>query len=140
MTVNFSASDVAHQNRVAPRALSDNASPPVIGRLERAPAAGECAAGRNAHRRPRPHPIALNEMFAARISPLSRRSWAQVNGCRGETDTVERMRRRIECDLFYIDNWSFLLDIKIILTTLFSKRAYANAVQSSSIENKDRMR
>jgi lipopolysaccharide/colanic/teichoic acid biosynthesis glycosyltransferase len=37
------------------------------------------------------------------------------------------MRRRI-CDLFYIDNWSFLLDIKIILTTLFSKRAYANAV------------
>ena len=89
---------------------------------------------------PRPHPIALNEMFAARISSLSRRSWAQVNGCRGETDTVEKMRRRIKCDLFYIDNWSFLLDIKIILTTLFSKRAYANAVQSSSIENKDRMR
>lgn len=71
---------------------------------------------------------------------FSRRSSAQVNGCRGETDTVEKMRRRIECDLFYIDNWSFLLDIKIILTTLFSKRAYANAVQSSSIENKDRMR
>jgi Undecaprenyl-phosphate glucose phosphotransferase len=85
---------------------------------------------------PRPHPIALNEAFAERISPLSRRhkvkpgitGWAQVNGYRGETDTVEKMRRRIECDLFYIDNWSFLLDIKIILMTLFSKRAYANAV------------
>jgi Undecaprenyl-phosphate glucose phosphotransferase len=85
---------------------------------------------------PRPHPIALNEAFAERISPLSRRhkvkpgitGWAQVNGYRGETDTIEKMQRRIECDLFYIDNWSFLLDIKIILMTLFSKRAYANAV------------
>jgi Undecaprenyl-phosphate glucose phosphotransferase len=85
---------------------------------------------------PRPHPIALNEAFAERIFPLSRRhkvkpgitGWAQVNGYRGETDTVEKMQRRIECDLFYIDNWSFLLDIKIILMTLFSRRAYANAV------------
>jgi Undecaprenyl-phosphate glucose phosphotransferase len=85
---------------------------------------------------PRPHPIALNEAFAERISPLSRRhkvkpgitGWAQVNGYRGETDTIEKMRRRIECDLFYIDNWTFLLDIKIILMTLFSKRAYTNAV------------
>jgi Undecaprenyl-phosphate glucose phosphotransferase len=85
---------------------------------------------------PRPHPIALNEAFAERISPFSRRhkvkpgitGWAQVNGYRGETDTIEKMQRRIECDLYYIDNWSFLLDIKIILMTLFSKRAYTNAV------------
>jgi Undecaprenyl-phosphate glucose phosphotransferase len=84
---------------------------------------------------PRPHPIALNQAFAERISPFSRRhkvkpgitGWAQVNGYRGETDTIEKMRRRIECDLYYIDNWSFLLDIKIILMTLFSKRAYTNA-------------
>jgi Undecaprenyl-phosphate glucose phosphotransferase len=85
---------------------------------------------------PRPHPIALNETFAEQISPFSRRhkvkpgitGWAQVNGYRGETDTIEKMRRRIECDLYYIDNWSFLLDIKIILMTLFSKRAYTNAL------------
>src|SRR5215472_2619330 len=85
---------------------------------------------------PRPHPIALNEAFAERISPLSRRhkvkpgitGWAQVHGYRGETDTIEKMRRRIECDLYYIDNWSFLLDIKIIVMTLFSRRAYTNAV------------
>jgi lipopolysaccharide/colanic/teichoic acid biosynthesis glycosyltransferase len=85
---------------------------------------------------PRPHPIALNEAFAERISPLSRRhkvkpgitGWAQANGYRGETDTIEKMRERIECDLYYIDNWSFLLDIKIIAMTLFSKRAYTNAV------------
>ncbi len=85
---------------------------------------------------PRPHPIALNEAFAERLSPLSRRhkvkpgitGWAQVHGHRGETDTLEKMRRRIECDLYYIDNWSFLLDIKIIVMTLFSRRAYTNAV------------
>ena len=64
---------------------------------------------------PRPHPIALNEAFPERISPLSRR-------------TIEKMQRRIECDLYYVDNWSFLLDIKIIVMTLFSKRAYTNAV------------
>jgi exopolysaccharide biosynthesis polyprenyl glycosylphosphotransferase len=85
---------------------------------------------------PRPHPIALNEAFAEQISPLSRRhkvkpgitGWAQVHGHRGETDTIEKMRRRIECDLYYIDNWSFLLDIKIIVMTLFSRRAYTNAI------------
>jgi Undecaprenyl-phosphate glucose phosphotransferase len=85
---------------------------------------------------PRPHPIALNEAFVELISPFSRRhkvkpgitGWAQVCGFRGETDTVEKMQRRIECDLYYIDNWSFLLDAKIIIMTLFSKRAYINAV------------
>jgi Undecaprenyl-phosphate glucose phosphotransferase len=84
---------------------------------------------------PRPHPIALNEAFAERISPLHRRhkvkpgitGWAQVNGFRGETDTLEKMQRRVEFDLYYIDNWSFVLDIKIILMTLVSKRAYSNA-------------
>jgi Undecaprenyl-phosphate glucose phosphotransferase len=84
---------------------------------------------------PRPHPIPLNEAFAERISPLSRRhkvkpgitGWAQVNGFRGETDTLEKMQRRVECDLYYIDNWSFLLDSKIILMTLLSRRAYTNA-------------
>jgi Undecaprenyl-phosphate glucose phosphotransferase len=85
---------------------------------------------------PRPHPVALNKTFQEHISPLSRRhnvkpgitGWAQVNGYRGETDTLEKMQRRFECDLYYIDNWSFLLDVKIILMTLFSKRAYSNAV------------
>jgi Undecaprenyl-phosphate glucose phosphotransferase len=85
---------------------------------------------------PRPHPVAMNEMFQRHIAPLSRRhnvkpgitGWAQVNGYRGETDTLEKMQRRFECDLYYIDNWSLLLDVKIIMMTLFSKRAYTNAV------------
>ena len=84
---------------------------------------------------PRPHPVALNRKFEEHISPFSRRhnvkpgitGWAQVNGHRGETDTLEKMRRRFECDLYYIENWSFLLDMKIILMTLFSKSAYRNA-------------
>jgi Undecaprenyl-phosphate glucose phosphotransferase len=84
---------------------------------------------------PRPHPIALNILFQQQISPLSRRhnvkpgmtGWAQINGYRGETDTLEKMQRRFECDMYYIDNWSFLLDLKIILMTLFSKQAYQNA-------------
>ncbi len=84
---------------------------------------------------PRPHATAHNEMFEGRILPFSRRhnikpgitGWAQVNGHRGETDTLEKMQRRVEHDLYYIDNWSFLLDMKIVLLTLFSKRAYINA-------------
>jgi exopolysaccharide biosynthesis polyprenyl glycosylphosphotransferase len=84
---------------------------------------------------PRPHPIALNAVFQERIAPFSRRhnvkpgltGWAQVNGLRGETDTIEKMQRRIDYDLYYIDNWSFMLDLKIIVLTLFSKSAYTNA-------------
>jgi Undecaprenyl-phosphate glucose phosphotransferase len=84
---------------------------------------------------PRPHPIALNEMFEREIWPLSRRhkvnpgitGWAQVNGYRGETDTLDKMKNRIEYDLYYIENWSLLLDLKIIVMTLFSPRAYTNA-------------
>ncbi len=84
---------------------------------------------------PRPHPVAMNLNFEQHISPLSRRhnvrpgitGWAQVNGYRGETDTLEKMQRRYECDIYYIDNWSFFLDMKIILMTLFSKSAYRNA-------------
>jgi Undecaprenyl-phosphate glucose phosphotransferase len=84
---------------------------------------------------PRPHATAHNKVFEEKIFPFSRRhnvkpgitGWAQVNGCRGETDTLEKMRRRVEHDLYYIDNWSFWFDLKIILMTLFSKSAYINA-------------
>lgn len=43
--------------------------------------------------------------------------WAQVNGWRGETDTLEKIQRRVEYDLFYIEHWSLLLDLKILLRT-----------------------
>jgi Undecaprenyl-phosphate glucose phosphotransferase len=84
---------------------------------------------------PRPHATAHNRQFESSISGLSRRhrvkpgitGWAQVNGHRGQTDTLEKMKRRIEHDLFYIENWSLLLDIKIIVMTLFSRQTYDNA-------------
>jgi lipopolysaccharide/colanic/teichoic acid biosynthesis glycosyltransferase len=76
---------------------------------------------------PRPHATAHNAMFEARIPPFSRRhnvkpgitGWAQVNGCRGETDTLDKMKKRVDYDLFYIDNWSFFFDMKIVVLTFF---------------------
>src|SRR5262249_46658006 len=84
---------------------------------------------------PRPHAIAPHEMFQDRIWPFERppnrqprtNRWGQVNGFRGETDTLEKMQRRVEYDLHYIENWSLLFDLKIIVLTLFSKNAYRNA-------------
>ncbi|MGH8602724.1 MAG: sugar transferase, partial [Gammaproteobacteria bacterium] len=46
--------------------------------------------------------------------------WAQVNGWRGETDTEEKIKKRVEHDLFYIENWSFSFDMVIILRTLWA--------------------
>ena len=84
---------------------------------------------------PRPHAIAHNEMYDGQIAHMSRRhnvkpgitGWAQVNGLRGETDTFEKMRERVAHDLYYIDNWSFAFDLKILLMTIFSKKSYENA-------------
>jgi putative colanic acid biosynthesis UDP-glucose lipid carrier transferase len=53
--------------------------------------------------------------------------WAQVNGLRGETDTVEKMRQRVEYDLYYIENWSLWFDLKIIGLTLFKGFVNLNA-------------
>jgi Undecaprenyl-phosphate glucose phosphotransferase len=84
---------------------------------------------------PRPHATMHNEMFERQISVFSRRhivkpgitGWAQVNGYRGETDTLEKMERRVEYDLYYIDNWSLLFDLRIIVMTMFSRKSYVNA-------------
>ena len=84
---------------------------------------------------PRPHAIAHDEDFEQRITHYSRRhnikpgitGWAQVNGYRGETDTDDKMRARIEHDLTYLDHWSLLFDIKIIALTVLSSKAYRNA-------------
>jgi len=84
---------------------------------------------------PRPHAIAHDQDFEQRIANYARRhnikpgitGWAQVNGFRGETDTDDKMRARVEHDLTYVDHWSFLLDVKIIFLTIFSRAAYRNA-------------
>ena len=77
---------------------------------------------------PRPHAVAHNEQYAKVIDDyLSRHrvkpgitGWAQVNGLRGETDTPEKMRQRVQHDLYYIDNWSFWFDLKILALTPFA--------------------
>lgn len=74
---------------------------------------------------PRPHPNALNEQFRTRVEGYMLRhkvkpgitGLAQVSGWRGETDTPEKMEKRIEFDLRYIREWSIWLDIKILLLT-----------------------
>lgn len=85
---------------------------------------------------PRPHALAHNEQYKELVESYMRRhkvkpgitGWAQVNGLRGETDTLQKMQRRVEYDLWYIDNWSLWLDLKIIVMTIFkgfiNKNAY----------------
>jgi Undecaprenyl-phosphate glucose phosphotransferase len=84
---------------------------------------------------PRPHPLSHDRKYEQKISRYARRhnvrpgitGWAQVNGFRGETDTDEKMRQRVDHDLHYIDNWSLWFDIRILVLTLFSRDAYRNA-------------
>lgn len=75
---------------------------------------------------PRPHAVAHNEMYRTLIKGYMVRhkvkpgitGWAQVNGQRGETDTLDKMQARIDFDLDYLRNWSLQLDIFIILKTI----------------------
>ena len=85
---------------------------------------------------PRPHALVHDQLFERKIALYARRhnvkpgitGWAQVNGLRGEIDGPEKIRQRVEHDLYYIDNWSLLFDVWIIFLTVFSKKAYRNAV------------
>ena len=75
---------------------------------------------------PRPHAISHDEKYAALIDGYFARhrvkpgitGWAQINGFRGETDTIDKMKGRLACDLFYIENWSPTLDLTILWRTL----------------------
>ncbi len=76
---------------------------------------------------PRPHAAAHDRYFTSTIEKYAFRhhvksgitGWAQVSGARGETDTLEKMQRRVELDLWYINNWSVWLDVSILARTIF---------------------
>ncbi len=84
---------------------------------------------------PRPHAVAHNEEYATVINEyLSRHrvkpgitGWAQINGFRGETQTLDLMRQRVQHDLYYIENWSILFDLRILMMTLFVGFVHRNA-------------
>lgn len=84
---------------------------------------------------PRPHALAHDQLYERRIAQYARRhnvkpgitGWAQVRGFRGEIASDDKMRRRVEHDLYYIDNWSFWLDLKILMLTVFSPKTHVDA-------------
>tara|TARA_R110002153_G_scaffold119661_4_gene264738 strand:- start:7038 stop:8615 length:1578 start_codon:yes stop_codon:yes gene_type:complete len=84
---------------------------------------------------PRPHAVAHNEEYRKLIKGYMLRhkvrpgitGWAQVNGFRGETDTIDKMVKRVEYDLEYIHRWSVWLDIKIVFMTIFKGFTNKNA-------------
>jgi len=84
---------------------------------------------------PRPHAVQHNEEYRQLIDGYMLRhkakpgitGWAQINGWRGETDTLEKMEKRIEFDLKYIHRWSLAFDLKIIFLTIFKGFVNKNA-------------
>ncbi|HCD37099.1 MAG TPA: undecaprenyl-phosphate glucose phosphotransferase [Chlorobium sp.] len=76
---------------------------------------------------PRPHAIKHNELYCKQVDRYMQRhrakpgitGWAQINGYRGETGTLDKMAKRVEFDLYYMKHWSFMMDLKIIFWTAF---------------------
>jgi Undecaprenyl-phosphate glucose phosphotransferase len=84
---------------------------------------------------PRPHRLVLSDEFQEMVDKYMVRhyvkpgitGWAQVNGWRGPTHTMEQKLSRVQHDLWYIENWSFWLDLKIIWLTIFGRKTRFNA-------------
>ena len=84
---------------------------------------------------PRPHALEHDDLYQNIVSGYIHRyrikpgitGWAQINGFRGETDRIEKMEARVAYDLYYLRNWSFGLDVKIIFATVFKGLHHPNA-------------
>jgi Undecaprenyl-phosphate glucose phosphotransferase len=84
---------------------------------------------------PRPHAIEHDALYQHVVDGYIHRyrikpgitGWAQINGLRGETDSVQKMQRRVEHDLYYLSNWSFALDMRIVLATITRGFVHRNA-------------
>jgi putative colanic acid biosynthesis UDP-glucose lipid carrier transferase len=84
---------------------------------------------------PRPHAMQHNEMYEELLDMYMARhrvkpgitGWAQIHGLRGETDTLDKMKKRVQYDLHYIQNWSLLMDLRILAWTTFNGWTGKNA-------------
>lgn len=84
---------------------------------------------------PRPHRIFLQDDFRKIVNDYMVRhyvkpgitGWAQVNGWRGPTQSIEQKKERVKHDLWYIENWSLWLDFKIVFLTVFGRKTRKNA-------------
>ncbi|EKS9798734.1 MULTISPECIES: undecaprenyl-phosphate glucose phosphotransferase [Burkholderia] len=84
---------------------------------------------------PRPHAVEHDHFYQHKVDGYIQRyrikpgitGWAQVNGHRGETDRVEKMQKRVEYDLYYLNNWSFSLDMRIVAATVLCGFTHRNA-------------
>jgi lipopolysaccharide/colanic/teichoic acid biosynthesis glycosyltransferase len=84
---------------------------------------------------PRPHAIEHDALYQTIVDDYIQRyrikpgitGWAQINGFRGETDRIEKMQGRVDHDLFYLRNWSFALDLRIVIATVVHGLKHSNA-------------
>jgi lipopolysaccharide/colanic/teichoic acid biosynthesis glycosyltransferase len=84
---------------------------------------------------PRPHAIEHDALYQDIVDDYIHRyrikpgitGWAQINGLRGETDSVDKMQQRVEADLYYLSNWSFALDMQIVFATIVRGFIHRNA-------------
>jgi putative colanic acid biosynthesis UDP-glucose lipid carrier transferase len=138
----FRTMTVCEDGDVVPQAREGDQRVTAVGRflrrtsLDELPQFINVLQGRMSVVGPRPHAVAHNETYRKLIDGYMLRhkvkpgitGWAQINGWRGETETLEKMARRVEHDLYYLRNWSLWLDLKIILISIFvgfaGKRAY----------------
>ena len=128
----FRSMTVCEDGAVVTQATRNDARTTALGRvlrrtsLDELPQLLNVLQGKMSLVGPRPHAIAHNEMYRKLISGYMIRhkvrpgitGWAQVNGLRGETDTVEKMSARVKFDIDYLNSWSPWLDIKILLRTV----------------------
>lgn len=141
MVWKFRSMKVAQDGAVVPQAQKNDPRITKLGRILRSTSLDELPQfinvlqGRMSVVGPRPHAVSHNEFYRGQIKGYMLRhkvkpgitGWAQINGYRGETDTLDKMEARVKYDLEYIRNWSIILDVKIILLTVFKGFLGANA-------------
>jgi Undecaprenyl-phosphate glucose phosphotransferase len=137
----FRSMNVLENGRVIPQARRIDPRVTRIGRILRATSIDELPqlvnvlCGHMSLVGPRPHAVAHDDDYMDLIANYAFRQhvkpgltgWAQVNGFRGETSRLELMEERVDCDLWYIRNWSFWLDLKILVLTCFELVRIRNA-------------